>query len=318
MRGSTKLWIASGLIVVGGILFFGALALLDFDVLKLSEDIYETNRYEIVEPYRDIVIDADTAEIVFTPSDTEKTSVVCVEQDNMRHTVAVRDGALVIEMVDSRKWYEHIGIHFDSPRITVCMPEGEHGVLSIESQTGAVNIPNEFQFERMDISLTTGAVKNYASASGDMRIRTTTGAITLESVRADAVSLSVSTGVITVSDVTCGGNMRFDVTTGKTQADSVRCKTLVSDGDTGDIILKNVIAQDMFALERSTGDVLFEACDAQDIFVETDTGDVSGTLLSGKNFEVETDTGRVDVPKTDRGGRCEISTDTGDIRIKVQ
>jgi len=112
--------------------------------------------------------------------------------------------------------------------------------------------------------------------------------------------------------------MRFDVTTGKTQADSVRCKTLVSDGDTGDIILKNVIAQDMFALERSTGDVLFEACDAQDIFVETDTGDVSGTLLSGKIFEVETDTGRVDVPKTDRGGRCEISTDTGDIRIKVQ
>ena len=51
--------------------------------------------------------------------------------------------------------------------------------------------------------------------------------------------------------------------------------------------------------------------------VSTDTGDVTGSLLSAKVFVVTTDTGTVQVPKSTAGGRCEISTDTGDIRITV-
>jgi len=63
--------------------------------------------------------------------------------------------------------------------------------------------------------------------------------------------------------------------------------------------------------------VEFTACDAGEIVIETDTGDVEGTLLSDKIFITETDTGRIDVPKTTTGGRCQITTDTGDIKIKI-
>ena len=51
---------------------------------------------------------------------------------------------------------------------------------------------------------------------------------------------------------------------------------------------------------------------------DTDTGDVKGSLLSEKIFIPTTDTGDVDVPKTVTGGRCEITTDTGDIKITVK
>ena len=51
--------------------------------------------------------------------------------------------------------------------------------------------------------------------------------------------------------------------------------------------------------------------------MRTHTGDVSGNLLSDKVFITETDTGRIDVPKTTTGGKCEIKTDTGDIRISI-
>ena len=64
-------------------------------------------------------------------------------------------------------------------------------------------------------------------------------------------------------------------------------------------------------------DVRFEGCDAGELSVRTDTGDVTGTLLSGKVFLVQSDTGRVEVPKTVSGGRCEIATDTGDILIET-
>ena len=49
----------------------------------------------------------------------------------------------------------------------------------------------------------------------------------------------------------------------------------------------------------------------------TDTGDVRGSLLSEKVFIVNTDTGRKEVPDTITGGRCEITTDTGDVKITI-
>ena len=53
----------------------------------------------------------------------------------------------------------------------------------------------------------------------------------------------------------------------------------------------NVIASDEFNLERETGDIELNGCDAQTIYVKTDTGNVTGTLLSEKVFITETDTG---------------------------
>ena len=53
------------------------------------------------------------------------------------------------------------------------------------------------------------------------------------------------------------------------------------------------------------------------MFVETDTGDVTGSLLSDKVFITKSDTGSIDVPKTVTGGKCEITTDTGDIKIEI-
>ena len=72
-----------------------------------------------------------------------------------------------------------------------------------------------------------------------------------------------------------------------------------------------------FLIKRSTGDIRFDNSDATEIFVETDTGNVTGSLLTDKVFITQTDTGNVNVPKTVTGGRCEITTDTGNIKIIV-
>ena len=58
--------------------------------------------------------------------------------------------------------------------------------------------------------------------------------------------------------------------------------------------------------------------DGGQILIKTDTGKVSGSLLSDKVFIIETDTGRKDYPKTTTGGKCEITTDTGDIIITIE
>ena len=61
-----------------------------------------------------------------------------------------------------------------------------------------------------------------------------------------------------------------------------------------------------------------ERCDAAEIMINTDTGDVEGSLLSDKIFAAKSGTGDVEVPETGTGGRCIITTDTGDISITVE
>jgi len=317
MRARTKVWliIAASLVLIGCIVFGGVMTMLKWDFTKLSTGKYETHNYEIDESFNNISIVADTADILIVPSENQKASVVCHEQKNVKHSVTAKDGALVIEAVDTRKWYEYIGIGFGTPKITVYIPRGEYGALFVKSDTGNVEIPKEFKFETIDISESTGNVTNYASALEYIRIKTSTGNICVENTSAKTLDLSVSTGMITVSNVACEGEVKIEVSTGKTNLTNIECKNVLSNGDTGDIFLKNVIVTEKFSIERSTGDVKFDRCDAAEIFVKTDTGDVRGSLLSDKVFIVQSDTGNVDVPKTTTGGKCEITTSTGDINI---
>ena len=153
---------------------------------------------------------------------------------------------------------------------------------------------------------------------GCAKIETTTGNICIEHTSAEELDLTVHTGRISVTSVTCMGDTRVRVTTGKTELTDLTCNNLTTEGDTGDIFLRNVIASEKFFITRSTGDVKFEGCDAGEIFIKTDTGDISGSLLTQKVFMTQTDTGNIHVPKTITGGVCEAITNTGDIRFEIQ
>ena len=319
MKKATKIWLitAAALILVGGMIFGGAMTMLKWDFTKLSTTRYESREHEIAESFDNIRILTDTADITLLPTDGTQCRVVCYEDVKASHEVAVKDDTLTVERIDTRKWYEYIGVNFATPKITVYMPKGEYAALTVKESTGDVNIPREFQFQTVDVSVSTGNVRCSASASGEVKIRATTGDVTLQDMSAGAIDLTVSTGRIKASGITCTGDVAIKVTTGKTLLTDVTCHDLSTNGSTGDIKLTSVIATGTLTVKRSTGNVTFEGCDAAEMSVTTDTGDVKGTLLSDKIFFADTNTGRKDVPQTTAGGKCEIKTDTGDIIISV-
>ncbi len=319
MNKKTKAWLvtAAFLVVLGSIMFVAAMTAYNWDFTKLSTVKHQTNTYKSDEEFSNISIKTDTSDIIFAPSVDGERSVVCYAAENAIHSVDVRDGTLFITATDDRKWYEYIGINFDTPNITVYIPQGEYGALSISSNTGDVEIPEAFNFKSIDISESTGNVTNYACALDTVKIKTSTGDISIENISAGALDLSTSTGRTTLSDIICREDISLNVSTGDTNMSDTECKSITSNGNTGRISLNNVIATENFSIKRSTGDVKFNNCDAAEIFVETDTGDVTGSLLTDKIFITQTDTGDVEVPKTTLGGKCEISTDTGDIKITV-
>ena len=317
---SRKWKIAAAVLLIAGVLICAvSLATLGFDFKKLSTVEYTTNTYELTEEFSNIAIDTDTADIVFKRSEDGTCKVVCHEDEKDPHRVRVDGDTLRIDKEKKGIWqfmFFNFGFWADTPSVTVYLPVTEFKALSVDASTGDVEIPADFCFETVQVKVSTGDVSCKAWGANDATIRTSTGSIQFAGVKGVDISLTTSTGGIHVSDVQCR-RLETKVSTGRTTLEDITCESLVSEGDTGSISLTRVIVSGEMNIERDTGDVKFDRCDAETIVVETDTGDVTGTLLTEKVFITKTDTGSVDVPKSVTGGRCEISTDTGDIRIEI-
>ena len=129
------------------------------------------------------------------------------------------------------------------------------------------------------------------------------------------LEINESTGDVRIDCMTFN-DITVNVSTGDVILNDISCNNLSSEGSTGNITLKKVVVTEKFTLNRSTGDVKFEDCDASEIKVETSTGSVKGNFLTSKNIIAKSSTGDVDVPNNTEGGKCEITTSTGDIIIK--
>lgn len=319
MKNRTVLWLitAVSFILIGGIIFVGAMTALGWDFEKMSTVKYETVNYKIEEEFKSVSVNTKNAKIEILPADSSTASVVCYEQKNVCHSVEVKDGTLLINAEDTRKWYEYINIVFHQPKITVYLPVGEYGALALNSKSGDVTLSKGFEFESIDVSLTTGDVECCASSSGAVQLKTTTGDIDVRNIKAASLLLSVTTGKVNASGANVEGELTVNVDTGDAQLSDITCKKLISHGDTGDLALTGVKAKETFTIERDTGDVKLNGSDATDIFIVTDTGDVEGSLLTPKSFDVRSDTGKIEVPRGMTGGICKITTDTGDVILSV-
>ena len=320
MNGKTKTGLlgAAFLVVLGLLVFAAAMTACGWDLTRLSTVAYTVNTHEIDEPFADIAVHAGTADVTFAPSADGGCRVVCQEPTDRTHVVTVRDGALTVTVQDTRKWYDFIGIDWGRSTVTVYLPQTVYGALSVRTSTGDITLPQDFTFDSVELTASTGDILCQASAEGAVRLKAGTGDVCAENLTAAGLELSVSTGGVKADGVVCAGDVQVKTSTGKAELTDVQCQNLLTEGGTGDIRLQNVLAAERIFAERSTGSVTFDGCDAAEISVKTDTGDVTGTLLTGKNFVIETDTGKIDVPENADGGLCTVTTDTGDIHLKIR
>ena len=322
MKKVLKKWLLTGAFctVAGAVVFAGSLSFLKFDFRKLSTEKYREKTYTVTEDFTDIAIIGTTAQIKFCFSENGDCTVFCSEKERLNYSVTAEDGVLKIKENDTRNtrnWFDHIAVSFGQRTLTVNLPKKEYGTLSVQTDTGDLKIPNDFSFRAVKVSGDTSDVDCLASAKEEINIRTSTGDIRLSDLSCQTVKIKTDTGNAVLGNVRAADSFAVETDTGdvrfqNSDAASIKIKT-----DTGNTVFKNVRAANSFAVKTDAGDVRFQNSDAASITVETDTGDVTGTLLSDKVFLTETDTGNVDVPKTVAGGTCQITTDTGDIKISI-
>ena len=293
-----KIWIiiAASFIVIGAIIFTGVMTMLKWDFSKLGTEKYQTVNHSVTENFDSISIDGSTAKINFVLSDENE--VECFENIKTPYSVAVKNGTLTIIETDNRKWYDYIGIFFKTPKITVCLTKTQFNSLIVKDTTGDITVAKDFSFTDANIQLTTGDINYFAKTDKSLKIHVTTGDVEAYGISPADVNITSTTGDIKLRDITCDN--------------------LTSGVSTGDITLSNVVASEKFNIKSTTGDIAFDKCDAGEIYAKTTTGDISGSLLSEKVFITKTSTGKISVPQTVSGGKCEIKTTTGDIKIILE
>ena len=319
MKTTIKRMLLAGLalLVVGALILTAAMFSMKFDFRRLSTRKTVTNTYTPAGDFKDILISTHTAETTFLPSEDGKLKVVCVEEEGLQHVVTVSKDTLSIQAVDTQRWHEKIGVGGEKTSLTVFLPKKEYDVLTLKTSTGDVTVPAAFRFRSVMISASTADIDFRASTEGTIGIQTSTGDISLSGLQAGSLELTASTGHIRVSDSVAEGSVKVQTSTGEVGFTDLNCADAQVKTTTGEVDFVRVLASDSLRIETDTGDVTFDRSDAPEIRVETNTGDVSGTLLTPKTFEADTDTGKVKLPQSEPGGRCELISDTGDFEIEI-
>ena len=319
MNRTGKIWliIAIALLLIGGVIFAVSYSSSGFDLGKLGADKFVTNTYDFEEGFSDISIRTTTAKLIFEPAEDGKCRVVCYEAEKQRHSVSVSNGTLTIDSKDSRKWYEKFGsFSFENAKLTIYLPESSYRSLSIETSTGDVIMPEGFAFDTVTVKGSTSGV-TWRSAAGSLDIDVSTGGILLDGISADRIKVKTTTGGITLYSLACTNALELSASTGGILLTDASCGSLTAKTSTGHVRCVRTVSAGALRIETSTGDVKFESCDAAELYVKTSTGDITGTLLTEKVFITDSSTGRINVPDTTAGGRCELRTSTGDIRISL-
>lgn len=244
---------------------------------KNSDDVSKT--YQVKGSFNSISVETNVSKIQVLPARDGKASVVRTGSGKRAFTVNTSGKKLTVSEKETRLWFLRFGSYTGKSEIIVYLPEKTYSSLKIETDTGSITVDSGFAFEHMDI-------------------KSDTGAISLSSVNVtDGLDVKTDTGKVTLIDMYC---------------EDLSVKT-----STGNIDLRNVLTSETLKIKSDTGNVSLEKCDAADIEIKTDTGRVNGTLLSGKEFEVRSDLGKISVPESVPGGKCKIETDTGSITIEI-
>ena len=308
---------ATILLIAGLAVSFAAFASAGFDFRNLSTVKAETKTYTAEGTFDRIEIRENTADVTFAVSEDETATVVCRETAPTVHTVTVEDGTLKIVSGETIGWRNLFELSFESPSVTVYLPKKAYASLSIVTQTGDVEVPDWLTFSSAAIHGSTSDVRFDAKVKNLLSIETSTGEIIVNGASAKAIDCKTTTGDVRMTNVACEGDVYIKVSTGEAFLEGLTCRDLKSDGSTGDVVLQDVLAKGCISIERSTGDVALRNSDAAEVWVKTSTGDVTGTLRTEKIFVTKTSTGDVHVPDSASGGKCSITTATGDILIRI-
>lgn len=238
------------------------------------------NTYPVSESFTGISVTDYYADVQLRVSRDGTVSVVTRDAEDVAHTVRVEGGTLTIsrpEPTVGQRLFHH---EDDDPEVTVYLPAGNYGALTVNTTSGDVEAAAQLGFASASLTTVSGDVDLNGSVAGKVTVATTSGDVELRCPTA--------------------GEVEVNTTSGDTELSDSYIQSLKILSVSGEV-----------SLERTTA--------AGAVTIDTSSGEVEGSLLTAKNFAVSSTVGRISVPNADpAAGPCTVTTTSGDIRLAVR
>lgn len=274
----------------------------------------QARTYTVDEKFSSVKINETSSNIYIQPSKEKTCRVECYEGEKTHYDVRVENGELNITRRDRHNLIE-FGIFAENP-LTVYLPENEYGDIDISTASGDVEFGGAFTADRVNVDTASGDVKAGALTCRKLTVNGASADIDLGNVDCEELSVKTASGEIELDDVTAR-ELSARSTSGDIDMRNVHADSLKTTTASGEMELQNVTAGVKMNLESTSGDIGLERCDAGELKISSTSGSVYGSLLTGKTFIAHSTSGDIDIPRTDDGGRCEVSTTSGDIKLFI-
>lgn len=303
---------------VGILILLAAVIGINFDFTRLNTVKTERVSYTIEEDFDSIEINCADSDVRFVKSTDGKCRVECIQEENIIHTAEVMNGVLTISQGDERNTRDHFIIIFDFAEtgVTVYLPEEEYESLYVKTLSGDIAISEGFSFSDAEVSTESGDVMCLAKANGKLTIESKSGDAELMNSSAEEILVKSLSGDVMIYSANADSKLTAEALSGDVEVRDANADNLSASSTSGDIELLRVSAVEFNAVTTS-GDIEFSRCDADDIRMKSTSGDITGSLLSEKMFSVHTTSGHVNVPDDGGSGKCEISTTSGNVNMRI-
>ena len=340
MKIKKRIILISVLLVISGLVVsFISLCMVDFKLSKLSNLTYVENEYTDLESFENIDIDSSFNINIF-PSADGKIKIDCHESEELYNNVEIKNNILFITDNDTRKWYEKAFALFQIKPMSVdiYLPDSDYKDLEISAGSGDIFVSEGFYFENADLSCSSGDIEFKASSKDEINISCSSGSVFLANSKAKNINLRTSSGACEAEYINAENDITIKSSSGKIELNHCQTQNLSVNTTSGGCELESInadsdikiesksgsceavhaIAKNDFIAEATSGTVYLDLCDAANLSINTKSGSVRGTLLSEKIFFTNTKSGKVSVPDSLTGGKCEVSTASGSINLEIK
>jgi hypothetical protein len=157
--------VAAVLILAGGGIFLGAMAMTGWDIRGLGNKDYVSKTIEIKDDFSDISVEADVSDLIFKSSDDGRCKVEFYEEEGTDFSADVKGKTLEID-AKNNDHFSFSFFSFENSKIVVYLTEDRYSDLDINDYTGDVTIPEAFSFKNITVKGETGDISCSAKAAG--------------------------------------------------------------------------------------------------------------------------------------------------------
>lgn len=281
------------LLLLGGIIFVIGLGASGWDIKALGNTQVQMLQYTETEELNTIVIDYENADIKLNADKNAEKIVIDYPQFQNKKgknlstlTVTETDGAIKIS--EKMKSWGFGTWDFTSPCVTVTLPASRSVAVTLLTNNGDISVNGNLQLTSLTAETDNGDVSAKGatiSCSGDIRVESDNGDLTLGACAAQNVYLETDNG-----DIRIGG--------------AVTAESVYAETDNGDISGDGVIDGNALVFDTDVGDVTLTIAGKQSDYAITVENDVGSSNVQTNLGIIETATRSL-----------KVKSDVGDIHI---